>query len=87
MVLKLNDFATWRINWEDKAKNLSEILEELNLSSDSCVFDDNINERNRIRTSFPKVLVPELPNDPSFYIDELQKLNCFNTNLVTKKIY
>ena len=86
MILKINDFVTWRINWEDKAKNLSEILEELNLNSDSCVFlDDNINERNRIRTSFPEVLVPELPSDPSYYTEELQKLNCFNINQVTKE--
>ena len=42
MFLKLEDFATWRINWNDKAKNLLEITKELNLSTDSCVFiDDN----------------------------------------------
>ena len=34
MILKLNDFATWRINWKDKAQNLQEIVKELNLSTD-----------------------------------------------------
>ena len=46
MFLKLEDFATWRINWNDK-QNLLEIT-KANLSTDSCVFiDDNPNERNR----------------------------------------
>lgn len=81
MILTLKDFVAWRINWNDKAKNLQEILTELNLSSDSCVFiDDNINERNRIKTSFPEVLVPNWPNDPSYYVEEFLKLNCFNSN-------
>jgi len=86
MVLKLNDFASWRINWDDKAKNLLEITKELNLSNDSCVFiDDNINERNRIKTAIPEVFVPNWPEDPSLYVEELLKLNCFNTTNITKE--
>ena len=86
MILKLNDFATWRINWRDKAQNLQEIVKELNLSTDSCVFiDDNINERNRIKTAFPEILVPDWPSDPSYYSDEFLKLNCFNSNYLTKE--
>lgn len=86
MILKLNDFATWRINWKDKAQNLQEIVKELNLSTDSCVFiDDNINERNRIKTAFPEILVPDWPNDPSYYSEEFLKLNCFNSNYLTKE--
>ena len=26
MILKKSDFATWRINWDDKAKNVNEII-------------------------------------------------------------
>lgn len=86
MILKLKDFATWRINWKDKAQNLQEIVKELNLSTDSCVFiDDNINERNRIKTAFPEILVPDWPNDPSYYSEEFLKLNCFNSNYLTKE--
>ena len=31
MVLRRDDFAAWRINWNDKAQNLLEIAEELNI--------------------------------------------------------
>ena len=49
-----------------KAKNLLEITKELNLDPDASVFiDDNANERNRIKTAIPDVLVPDLPEDPS----------------------
>lgn len=86
MILKKEDFAAWRINWDDKAKNLLDITKELNLSPDACVFiDDNINERNRIKTAIPEVLVPDLPQDPSFYVDTLSKLNCFNKSDFTKE--
>lgn len=86
MALKLEDFATWRINWEDKAKNLTEIVDELNLSLDSCVFlDDNARERNRIKTAFPDILVPDLPEDPSYYASILQNLRCFNKNVLTNE--
>ena len=86
MILKKEDFAAWRINWNDKAKNLLEITKELNLDPDSSVFiDDNINERNRIKTAIPEVLVPDLPEDPSFYVDTLSRLNCFNKSYFTKE--
>ena len=32
MVLKKNDFISWKINWEDKAKNIKAMLNQLNLS-------------------------------------------------------
>ena len=86
MILKLEDFAAWRINWEDKAKNLNEIVNELNLSLDSCVFlDDSLSERNRIKTTFPQVLVPDLPDDPSNYVSILQNLRCFNKSIYTNE--
>lgn len=86
MILKKEDFAAWRINWNDKAKNLLEITKELNLDPDSSVFiDDNVNERNRIKTAIPEVFVPDLPEDPSFYVDTLSKLNCFNKSAFTKE--
>ena len=86
MFLKLEDFATWRINWNDKAKNLLEITKELNLSTDSCVFiDDNPNERNRIKTSLPDVTVPDWPEDPCYFSEEISKMNYFNNNFITSE--
>ena len=84
--IEKEDFAAWRINLNDKDKNLLEITKDLNLDPDASVFiDDNVNERNRIKTAIPDVLVPDLPEDPSFYVDTLSKLNCFNKSDFTKE--
>ena len=65
MVLKKDDFASWRINWNDKAANIKEIAEELNIGLDSMVFiDDNPSERELIRQVLPMVTVPEFPVQP-----------------------
>ena len=50
--------AAHRINWNDKAANLVEIAEELNLGIDSFAFiDDSPQERDRVRTALPGVVV------------------------------
>ena len=78
MVLKLDDFAGWRINWQDKAQNILDLLTELNLGPQSAVFiDDNPAERARVRESLPEVLVPEWPTDPLLYPATLLDLRCF----------
>jgi FkbH-like protein len=65
MVLKQGHFAAVRINWQDKATNLQELADELNLGVDSFVFlDDNPVEREWLRRALPAVLVPDLPPDP-----------------------
>lgn len=65
MVLKKDNFATWRINWTDKATNMKELAEELNIGLDSFVFvDDNPTERELIRQALPMVEVPEFPVHP-----------------------
>ena len=65
MVLKKDSFATWRINWTDKASNIRELAEELNIGLDSFVFvDDNPTERELIRQALPMVEVPEFPAQP-----------------------
>ena len=84
MVLSMNDFATYRINWEDKAKNISEMVNELNLGLQSVVFfDDSSFERERVRTILPEVFVPDLPKDPTEYSNFISKLHCFDSNFIT----
>ncbi len=86
MVLRKSDFVAWRINWEDKAKNIFEIAQELKLGLDSIVFlDDNPFERERIKHSLPEVLVPELPKDPLLYKHFLLQLDCFNSNTISEE--
>ncbi len=84
MLLRRSDFSGWRINWGDKADNLRQVVAELNLGLSSVVFiDDNPAERDRVRSAFPEVLVPEWPADPCAYVGALQMLECFESAGVT----
>jgi FkbH-like protein len=69
MLLQRTDIAAFVANWEDKAANLKVIATRLNIGLDSLVFvDDNPVERARIREGLPMVAVPELPEDPAYYV-------------------
>lgn len=84
MVLRRSDFANARINWNDKAENISEMLRELNLLPESAVFlDDHPAERERIRQAFPHMLVPDLPADVAEYPAFIADLDCFETVSIT----
>ena len=62
MVLKRDDFAALRVDWNDKAANLAVVAKELNLGIDSFVFiDDNPAERAQMRALLPEVAVPDFP--------------------------
>jgi FkbH-like protein len=79
MILSLKDFSGWRINWGDKAKNLADLMADLNLGIDSAVFiDDTPAERARVREALPEVLVPDWPENPMLYKETLLSLQCFN---------
>ena len=65
IVLKKEHFAAYRINWMDKATNIKELADELNLGLDSFVFvDDNPTERELIKQVLPMVSVPDFPIQP-----------------------
>ena len=67
-------------NWENKANNIHTIQSILNISFDSMVFlDDNPFERNMVRENVAGVTVPELPEDPSDYLEFLYSQNLFET--------
>lgn len=62
MVLREEDFAVLKINWEPKDRNIRAIAKELNLGTDSMVFfDDNAAERALVQSSLPEVIVPDFP--------------------------
>ena len=79
MILREKNFASIQINWNDKAQNLKQIAEEINIGLNSIVFfdDDKIN-RERIKQEFPEVLTIEVPDDPSQFSLILKNLNDFN---------
>ncbi len=60
MILTLNDFVEIKCNWDDKAKNIDEILKSINVTSSHVVFiDDSRVERERIKNVFPDIECPE----------------------------
>ena len=78
MVLKKEHFAAYRINWMDKATNIKELADELNIGLDSFVFiDDNPTERELIKQALPMVEVPDFPSQPYelpvFFKDVVEK--------------
>jgi FkbH-like protein len=80
MLIKLDDFAVFRANWNDKASNISAIAEELSLGLDAIVFlDDNPAERGLIRKLLPQVAIPELPDDPAYYARTLSAAGYFDS--------
>jgi FkbH-like protein len=86
MVLKEDDFVAWRINWTDKARNIADLVTELNLGLQSVVFiDDNPVERARVREALPEVFVPEWPEDKLLYASAFGQLRCFDAPAVSRE--
>ena len=56
MPLALSDFVAKKINWNDKATNLSAVAEELSLAPDSFVFMDD----NRLEIALMQEQLPEV---------------------------
>ena len=62
--------AVYRINWKDKASNLKEIAEELNIGMGAIVFvDDSSFELGLVRNTIPEVLAI-LPEELSWTISK-----------------
>jgi FkbH-like protein len=66
MPLRMSDFATAEIGWEDKATGVRRIAETLNIGIDSLVVvDDNPAERAIVASAVAGATVLELPRDPA----------------------
>lgn len=74
MALRLEDFAAFRANWEDKVANLRATARDLSLGLDSFVFlDDNPLEREWVRSQLPEVAIVELGSSPFHYLHQLDR--------------
>lgn len=70
--MKINDdiIAVKKINWDDKASNIVEIANELNLGLDSIVFlDDSDFEVNLVKSRLPEITVLQVPKKLHDYPD------------------
>ena len=89
MILKQKNFISWRINWRDKAKNIKDILKELNLSAENVLFlDDNLRERMRVKKGIKGINVPDLSDGPFFYASILMNSGNFDfsKNITTEDL-
>lgn len=78
MLLRPQHFAAMRINWNEKAQNLSEIASELNIGIDAMVFmDDNPAEREQVRRALPEVSILDLPQNALDYAAALRNCPAF----------
>jgi FkbH-like protein len=86
MVLREENFASLKINWNDKISNMKEIAEELNIGLDSISYidDDPIN-RELMSKALPEVLTVDLPQDSSLYTRTLMGLSDFNLLTITSE--
>ena len=86
MLLRLEDFAAFQANWNDKAQNLREIAEKLSLGLDSFVFlDDNPMEREWVRSQLPQVTVPEVGSSVVNWVRDLDRAMYFFTLSLSKE--
>ncbi|MCE9608900.1 MAG: HAD-IIIC family phosphatase [Chthoniobacter sp.] len=84
MVLKMEDFVSFKANWEPKSDNLRQMAHELNLGLDSFVFvDDNPAEVEIVRQFAPGVATILLGPDPSGHLTQLQDCRLFEPQNIT----
>lgn len=80
MLLRVEHFATWQVNWDDKVTNLRRIADRLNIALDSIVFaDDSRFECDFVRESLPEVEVLHLGDEPSAFARLLNSAACFDS--------
>lgn len=86
MILRENNFACLKINWNDKVTNMKEIANELNIGLDSLVFfDDDPVNREYMKMNLPQVLTKDLTDDPSQYAGLVKNMNEFSVLNITQE--
>lgn len=86
MILREEHFGSIKINWVNKVTNMKEIVNDLNIGSDSVVFlDDDPVNREYMRLGMPEVLTVDLPQDSSFYAKTVKDLNEFSVLTITQE--
>lgn len=86
MALKYNDFSIIVANYNNKVENIIYIQKKLNISFESMVFlDDSVFEREIVKENLPEITVPNLSEDPTEYMLELNSLNLFESRLATEE--
>ena len=84
-ILKLEDFSSFKANWNPKPANIREIAAELNIGLDSIVFvDDNAAERALVADQLHEVATPELGSDVTRFAEILESEGYFEVHKVVQ---
>ncbi|MBN1394023.1 MAG: HAD family hydrolase [Pirellulales bacterium] len=86
MLLKLDDFVSFKADWSDKPSNIEQMAQELSLGLDSFVFlDDNPLEREYVRARLPQVAVVECGSKPWEMLAALRRGMYFESVALTEE--
>ena len=86
MILRKDDFASFMINWEDKASNIRKISNHLNIMTDSMVFiDDSAYECDLIKCQFPEIDVIHLDGNYAEYANTIRFIPLLNFISITEE--
>lgn len=86
MILKWDDFAVRKVNWNGKHENLREAARELGLGTDSFAFlDDSDYERDLMCHLLPEVLILNRTSDPLHALHSLWATDAFDTLAITEE--
>ena len=84
MQIKKRDIVSFKVNWEEKSKNIKDIAKDLNIGLDSIVFwDDNPLERDKVRLNLPEVLTIEPNSEIVEWPSQLKSLDIFSKFKIT----
>jgi len=84
MVLKREDVAVWRVNWNPKSQSLREIAQELNIGIDSLVMiDDSHYELAEIANATPEVRTLQVPEEVGLLPDVVASSGLFRNMKVS----
>lgn len=80
MPLSMENIVDYRINWDDKATGILDMITEINISVDSVLFiDDSRFEIELVKRTLPDINVLHLPsNKPEDYVSILMNTGYFN---------
>lgn len=82
-LLRREHIAAHRINWQDKSNNIIDLVNELNIGIDACVFiDDSPTECELIRLAIPQLTVIQVPQQLYEYPTLLFKEGLFDTLII-----
>ena len=85
-ILKVDDFTSFKANWEPKNINILNIAKEINIGTDSLVFiDDNPSERELVSSQLEEISVPNIGTDVSNFIEHVDRNGYFETTSLSEE--